>query len=46
MIDEEIDGLFGREEIFSELGSLTLTYSDLNSIVSVFIKENYSDYIS
>lgn len=41
MIDEELDGLLSREEIFSELGTLTLTYSDITSVVNIYIKEHF-----
>jgi len=44
-LDHEIDALMSQEEVFSEIGHMTLVYSQISSKVSNFVNEHMPEYI-
>jgi len=44
-LDHEVDTLMSQEEVFSEIGHMTLVYSQISSKVSNFVNEQMPEYI-
>ena len=44
-VNEDLESLLNREEVFSELGQLSQTYSNLETKLFVFMKEQFPDMV-